>query len=240
MAKYKRYSKDAGYSYSLGIFLTIELLYHQPSQVIEVIVSSDTDTSKGVQKIEALCHSHNIPITTNDKVINSLSPKGNCFAIGIFKTYQQQVVATENHLVLVNPSDSGNLGTMMRAALGFNIKNLVIIRPAVDLFDPKTIRASMGSFFNLNFSHYETFEDYEQQHPTHSLYPFMLQAKAKLKEIVPIYPFSLIFGNEATGLDPSFIDKGTSIVIPHSHQIDSLNLAVAASVAMYEFTKETF
>ena len=46
---------------------------------------------------------------------------------------------------------------------------------------------------------------------------------------------SLIFGNEATGLDDSFAHIGTSIIIKHTDRIDSLNLTIAAGIAMYQF-----
>jgi RNA methyltransferase, TrmH family len=237
MAKYKRYKKDLGYSYTLGFFLTIELLMNKPDHVIEVIISSDTNDQEGLQKVNFLCQKHQISLTVSDKQINILSPKGNCYAIGVFKLYEEEISQAQNHLVLVNPSDSGNLGTMIRTALGFNINNLAIIRPGVDIFDPKAIRASMGSLFSINFSYYDSFEDYEKQHSNH-LYPFMLQAKQKLQEVEVQSPFALVFGNEATGLDSSFLDKGTSLIIPHSNRIDSLNLSIAASIAMYEFTKQ--
>jgi RNA methyltransferase, TrmH family len=240
MAKYKRYKKEWGYSYTLGFFLTIELLINKPEQVLEVIISSETNDQDGLHKVNELCLKHHIPVTISDKQINILSPKGNCYAVGVFKLYEETIEKGDHHLVLVNPSDSGNLGTMIRTALGFNITNLAIIRPGVDIFDPKTIRASMGSLFSIQFTYYDSFEDYEKTHQKHHLYPFMLQAKQKLQEVEPQNPFSLVFGNEATGLDATFLSKGTSLIIPHSNRIDSLNLSIAASLAMYEFTKRQF
>ena len=53
-------------------------------------------------------------------------------------------------------------------------------------------------------------------------------------------PFSLIFGNEATGLPASFASVGTPVRIDHGPDIDSLNLPIAASIAMYESTKGKF
>ena len=53
-----------------------------------------------------------------------------------------------NHVVLVNPGDMGNMGTIIRTMLGFNYSNLAIIKPGVDVFDPRVIRASMGALFN--------------------------------------------------------------------------------------------
>ena len=48
---------------------------------------------------------------------------------------------------------------------------------------------------------------------------------------------SLVFGNEASGLPDAFAQMGVSTLIPHSHQIDSLNLAIAAGIGMYAFTR---
>lgn len=238
--KYKHYKKENGYSYTLGIFLTIELLQNKPEKVIEVLIKGDTTDSQGIDKIKIICEKNNIPYRVDDKIIERLSPKGNTYALGVFTTYNDPIESNANHIVMVNPSDSGNLGTIIRAALGFQINNLAIIRPAVDIFDPKTIRASMGSLFSMNFTYYNSFDEYQKQHKNHHFYPFMLKAKKKLKEVVPEKPFGLVFGNEATGLDDQFLDFGMSVIIPHAQTIDSLNLSVAASIAMYEFTKEAF
>ena len=50
--------------------------------------------------------------------------------------------------------------------------------------------------------------------------------------------FSLVFGNEAKGLDDSFLKEGTSVVIKHTNNIDSLNLPIAVGIAIYEFSKK--
>ena len=61
-----------------------------------------------------------------------------------------------------------------------------------------------------------------------------------LHDVKPQGKFSLIFGNEATGLPHEFSKIGKSVIIPHSDRIDSLNLPIAASIAMYEATKADF
>ena len=48
----------------------------------------------------------------------------------------------------------GNLGTIMRTMVGFGMEDLAIIRPGVDAYDPKVIRASMGSIFHLRFAYF--------------------------------------------------------------------------------------
>ena len=128
----------------------------------------------------------------------------------------------------------------MRSALGFGMNQMAIIRPAVDAFDPKVVRASMGAIFSTDFVYFESFEEYQKQFGERELYPFMLDAKRSLHQVKPQGKFSLIFGNEATGLPAEFASIGTSVIIPHSDRIDSLNLPIAASIAMYEATKASF
>jgi len=232
----KTYKKDAEYSYTLGAFPTIELLKTRPEEVLEVYVHS---TFTDVATIEALAKPYGIPILRQDKIINKLSDKENCFVVGILKKYKDILQKDQSHVVLVNPSNMGNMGTIIRTAIGFGIKNLAIISPGVDVFHPKTIRASMGALFRINCQYFSSFEEYEAAYPAHEIFCFMLNAKRQLTINNCPKPelFSLVFGNEATGLDDSYLQKGTSIIIPQSEEVDSLNITIAAGVGMYLFTQ---
>lgn len=233
----KPYKKDAEYSYTLGAFPTIELLKTRPEEVIEIYVHS---TYTDVPMLEELAKPYGIPVLVKDKMINKLSDKENCFVVGVFKKYQDTLDKNKSHVVLVNPSNMGNMGTIIRTAIGFGIKNLAIISPGVDVFHPKTIRASMGALFRINCRYFASFEEYEAEYDKHEVFCFMLNAKRQLtvKNCPKPELFSLVFGNEATGLDNSYLEKGTSIIIPQSEEVDSLNITIAAGVGMYLFTQQ--
>ena len=119
------------------------------------------------------------------------------------------------------------------------MRNVAFVRPCVDVFDPHVLRASMGAFFGLNIRTYECFEDYLADYPGRVLYPFMLDGARTLEEVAAeaAAPFSLVFGNEQTGLPSGFARLGQSVFIPQSDAIDSLNLAVAVSIGAYAFTR---
>lgn len=236
----KRYKREDEVSYALGITLTFELLKFAPEYATKVYIHTAMQRGEAFDKLEALCKELKIPMEFGDKPFNILSQKENCFCIGEFKKFSRKVEKNTNHVVLHNPSNAGNMGTIMRSAAGFGITNLVIITPAVDQFDPKTVRASMGAVFHLNISLFSSFEEYEKEYGNREMYPFMLKAKKKLSELTVKEPYSLIFGNEATGLPDSFLEVGTSVIISHSKRIDSLNLPIAASIALYEATKKDF
>lgn len=239
MASYKRYRKDSQVSYSLGITLTFELLKFQPQQVTRVFIHSAMKEGDTLDKLLSLCKELGIEVVYTDKIFHVMSQKENCYVIGEFRKYTGVLGKNHSHIVLVNPSNAGNMGTIMRSALGFGLNQMAIIRPAVDAFDPKVIRASMGAIFSTEFVYFNTFEEYRERYGSRELYPFMLDAKMRLHDVSPEGTFSLIFGNEATGLPEEFSQVGQSVIIPHSDKIDSLNLPIAASIAMYETTKKS-
>ena len=240
MATYKRYRKEDSVSYSLGITLTFELLKFKTEYVNRVFVHSAMKQGDTLDKLLKLCKDSDIEVVYADKIFNVLSQKDNCYVIGEFRKFESELDKDSSHIVLVNPSNAGNMGTIMRSALGFGMNSMAIIRPAVDAFDPKVVRASMGAIFSTEFVYFDTFDEYMKKYGDRELYPFMLDAKIKLHDVRPQGKFSLIFGNEATGLPHEFSKIGKSVIIPHSDKIDSLNLPIAASIAMYEATKADF
>ena len=138
--------------------------------------------------------------------------------------------------LLHQPGDSGNVGTILRTALGFGIEDVALIRPCVDVFDPKTVRASMGSLFRLRVRVYPDFETYREEMGERDYYPFMLDASIPLTEALeqPVRSRrTLIFGNEGHGLPPFFASVGQPVRIPSNEKVDSLNLAIAAGIGIY-------
>ena len=239
MGKIQRYKHDLDVSYALGATLTFELLKSRPELVTRVFLKSTLEDTESSAKLKALCSEHGISYETNDKAFNILSPKGNCFVIGEFKKTEQRL-EDRSHIVLVNPSDAGNLGTIIRTAAGFGITDIAIIRNAVDLYDPRTIRSSMGAAFHVRVEYFDTIGDYCRRFPDNERYAFMLTASIPITEVSIREPYSLIFGNEATGLPDEYAGFCTPVVIKHSDAIDSLNLPMAAGIAMYEFTKDSW
>lgn len=235
----KVYKKDDDTSYTLGVFPTIELLKTRPEDVVRVVVHSSIEQNKGYPLIQELCNEHHIHIDIHDKTIDKLSPKNNCFAIGIFKKYTCEL-EDKNHVVLVNPMDMGNMGTMMRTMLGFGYKNLVIVRPAVDVFDPKVVRASMGAIFHLNVKYYQDFETYYEEYKNHEFYPLMLKGAKNIHQVESHQVHSLVFGNESSGLPDDYLKYGQSVFIPHSENIDSLNLSMALGLTLFHFSASEF
>ena len=156
---------------------------------------------------------NNVEMVINDKLLDKLSNKENCYVAAIFNKYSMNLNKNNKHLVLVNPMNMGNFGTIIRSALGFGFTDIAVIKPAIDIFDPKVIRSAMGSFFSCNIKYFNTIEEYNNE------------------------LFSLVFGNESSGLPISYLNDD-SIIISHSNKIDSLNLPMAVTIALYEVNKQ--
>lgn len=232
----KSYKKSFEYSYSFGMFPTIELIKSRPDKVIKVLVSSDYKSESNTDIFE-ICKKYNIKTEINDKAIRRISDKENNFVVGVFDKYSCNLEKNSSHVVLVNPGNMGNMGTIIRTLTGFGLNDLAVISPGVDVFDPKVIRASMGSLFRINFEYFDSFSNYKEKFNNRKMYTFMLDGAISLKDVHHDSKehFSLIFGNEATGLDASFASLGTSVLIKHTDRIDSLNLTIAAGIALYHF-----
>jgi TrmH family RNA methyltransferase len=150
----------------------------------------------------------------------------------VFRKYQCSLEKETNHVVLDGIQDKGNLGTILRSMVGFGFADLAIIKPAVDIFDPKVIKASMGALFSLRFSYFSTFSDYQKAFPR-KYYPFMTDAAISLEQVAFEQPYSLIFGSESEGLNSTYKGIGQTVKIPQSDKIDSLNLSISVGVGLF-------
>jgi len=228
------YKKDSPYSYAAGAYATIELLATRPEHVERVVIHS---AYRDTERLLQLCDEKSITVQHDDRVFKRINQKENTYVLGIFSKYFCKLAIDAPHVVLVNPSDMGNLGTVLRVLAGFNITNLAIITPAADIWHPKTIRASMGALFRLKVEQFASFKAYHERYSLHKMYPFMLNGEKLLTlESCPrAERYSLIFGNEAAGLPEWFRHVGTSIRLPQSEMVDSLNLSVAVGIGVFLF-----
>lgn len=198
----ERYKSSDEYSYILGISLTIEALKKVPEKILKVYTSSKAIKNEQFNHLIELTDKYNIEVIEDDKVIEKLSVKENCYGIGVFKKFYNEL-NTNKHIVLYKFSDFGELGTIFRSAVSFNFKDVVLIDSSIDYFDPKTVRASMGSIFHLNIKEYKTFNEYFKDYK-YNLYPFISSGKKELSSLELKKPYSLIIPQNYYDLDNIF------------------------------------
>ncbi len=238
MPPLKPYAEELPYSYAPGVFPSLELMRARPAQARRLLLSEKAmDGGEGVCKLRDICRELGVRAEVADKALSRISGKQNCFAAVVFEKWQAQLDGEAPQGVSHHPRDEGNLGTIQRTLLGLGIRDIAVIRPAADVFAPKVVRATMGAIFSLRVKQYNDFADYRAEHPAHALYPFMLDGSVLLEQAVSAVqrPYALVFGNEGAGLPPEFAAMGTPVRIPHSGEIDSLNLSIAVAIGAYAF-----
>lgn len=241
MASLQSYKKELTYSYAPGIFPSLEAVLKRKEQCMRLLVHSKGEKSDGIQKLIDLCLGASIRIEEADRMLSKISAKGNVYCAMVFNKFEDELDKDAPHLVLHQLSDGGNIGTLLRTALGFDYRNIALITPCADIFDPHGIRSSMGAAFSLNISHFESFSTYQKKYFNHQLYPFMLDGSKELEEAVAGHEgkkYSLILGNEGKGLPKEFAQTGMPVRIDHNSEIDSLNVAVAGAIGMYAFSQK--
>lgn len=235
----KKYKKESDCSYTLGPFPTFELLLHRPKQAKAVYYE---ESFREKEKLLRLCEEKGVPCFCWKKALDRISQKEICYAAGEFAKYPGKLHGERPHVALVEPSDMGNLGTIERTLLGFGIRDLAIVgNTAADVWNPKAVRASMGALFQLEIEFFADFSAYLKTYgASRSIFPFMLDGGTVLTpESCPkAEKYTLVFGNEASGLPPEFQTYGKSLFIPQSDAVDSLNLAVSVAVGAYLFTQK--
>ena len=145
----------------------------------------------------------------------------------------------KNAIVLENLQDPGNVGTVIRTANAFNIDAVILVGACADLYNPKTVRASMGAIFRQTVYSMSIDElcDFTKKQKL-PLYGAALSDKASDLRGVSVKNAAVAIGSEGRGLSDSFraVCDG-EIIIPMNPDSESLNAAIAASVIMWEMSR---
>ena len=136
--------------------------------------------------------------------------------------------------------DPGNVGTLIRSALAFNYDKIYVSESTVDVYNEKVIRASQGAIFKINVVKKELSEIYRilKNNEFEILVTSLTNNSIYLEEMEKKEKFAIVLGNEGNGVSEVSLKNATSIVkIRMSDKIDSLNVAVAGSIIMYNLVE---
>ncbi|MBQ0036557.1 MAG: hypothetical protein KBT35_06540 [Firmicutes bacterium] len=223
METYKTTDKT---SYCLGMSLTIEALLHVPKYIEKIVLSSKANKNNQLEYLIQLCELNSIIPVYDDAIIEKLSIKENCYCIGIFNKFYN-TLDSNKHIVLYEFNDFGELGTIFRSAVSFNFHDIVIVNSDIDYFDPRCIRASMGSIFHCNIIRYDNLMDYINDYPEHFIYPFVPNGGHELSELHAFEPYSVIIPQEYRGLCKEFKE---GYYIKHKN-LNEMSLSSLSSIA---------
>ena len=143
-------------------------------------------------------------------------------------------------VALLEPADPGNLGTIIRTADAVGASGLFLLGPSADPYDPAALRASMGATFGMPLVRC-AWEEFAAWHAVSGAYLLGTsdQAPAHFQALRYPQPLVLLMGSERQGLTPAQQASCQHVVaIPMHGRADSLNLAVATGVLLYELLRQ--
>ena len=144
-------------------------------------------------------------------------------------------------ILLEDLQDPGNLGTILRAGEGSGVDGIIMTRQTADIFNPKVIRATMGSIYRVPFFIVENLGatiDFLQKK---GVVVYAAHLDESVDYDVPDYtkPTAFLIGNEGNGLRRETAEHAAQYIkIPMEGQVESLNAAVATTILMYEAARQ--
>lgn len=135
--------------------------------------------------------------------------------------------------------DPGNLGTIIRSAVAFNIDTIILGKGTVDAYNSKVVRGSQGMLFHMNIIEADLQEILSDlQEKSYQIMGTKVTHGKSLKNIEKIEKFVIIMGNEGNGMSDEVTELCDSFIyIDMNETCESLNVGVATSIILYELDK---
>ncbi len=187
--------------------------------------------------VEGYCFETNLEkVVVSSEVMKKISSLDNPPKVmGLCKMKEEKEIG-KKVVILDDIQDPGNLGTIIRSSLAFNIDTIVLSLNTVDLYNPKVIRATQGMMFNINIIRKNLVDIInELKDNNYTIYTTDVNNGTNLKEIEKVDKYALIMGNEGNGVSSEISSMAEKkININTNKKVESLNVGVATSIILYE------
>lgn len=246
--KKKRKSRDEE-----KVFLAegVRMFREAPTEILKEVYVSESFYKKErnvMDKLAADCRGRQIFVevlsdTVFDYVSDTRTPQGIlCVAGQMRYTLDRTVQGEAPHIVVLDHlQDPGNLGTIFRTAEGAGVTGIIMDRECVDIYNPKTIRSTMGSVYRMPFCYAGNLAEavgFLKERGIR-IYAAHLEGTRDYDKENYCRPCAFLIGNEGNGLSKEIADLAdTYIKIPMKGQVESLNAAIAASLLMFEAARQ--
>ena len=222
-----------------GVHLAGEWLKTFGSPDICVFLSSSKSIE--VKQIVQKCKDLNTEIIELEaKIYSKISPViegvGILFVVKIQEN--QCVDFCEDVIILDRIQDPGNFGTILRSAVGFGAKQIICSKGTVSAWSPKVLRSGMGAHFKLQILENQDLNEVILKVET-PIFATSLQAEKSIYDENFTTKTAWIFGNEGAGVSLELLSKvKNQVIIPQVGEIESLNVAMAATVCLAEQARQ--
>lgn len=166
------------------------------------------------------------------KLSNTQSPQK---IIGLCRKIEEKEIGNKV-LILEDLQDPGNLGTIIRSSVAFNVDTIIVSNNTVDIYNDKVLRSSEGMLFHINIVKRNISNILDELHSSeYVLYGTKVDDGTNIKDIEVNDKFAVIMGNEGAGVSNDTLDKCDKyLYIPMNSNCESLNVGVATSIILYE------
>lgn len=194
------------------------------------------------QKIESSYRLINVPRELYKEISDTENPQG-VLAVSKFNVEDVKNIDMDEKpfvLLLDKVQDPGNLGTIIRSADAFGVHGIILTEGCVDIYNPKVVRATMGSIFRVAIYHeenaIETVKSLKEKGM--KIFSTSLDESEDLQNVDFKESSMFIIGNESQGVSRPLNDLADKLIrIPMIGEAESLNVAIATSIIMYEAMK---
>lgn len=158
--------------------------------------------------------------------------------IGICKK-KNDIIKGKHILILDNIQDPGNLGTIIRSAVAFDIDTIILSKIGVDLYNSKVIRATQGMIFNINIVTSDLKEEVNKlKEKGYKILTTRVDGGKLIRNLEKIDKFAIIIGNEGQGVSKELQNLSDEFIyIKMNEKCESLNAGVATSIILYELSR---
>ncbi len=208
-------------------------------RILEVYVSESYIEKNGIsEKLNTVGYE-----TVTDEVFKKISdtkaPQGILCVLKQYAYTLDDLFKKKNPVLVLleDIQDPGNLGTILRTGEGAGIDGVIMSRETVDIYNPKVIRATMGSVYRMPFIYVNSLTETIDllQKKGISVYAAHLKGKNYYDSFDFVKGTAFLIGNEGNGLNKETADKADSYLkIPMEGKVESLNAAMATGLLMYE------
>lgn len=174
----------------------------------------------------------------SNSVLKYLSELETPTMIGVCEKIEETALG-DKILVLDDIQDPGNLGTIIRSAVAFDIDTIVLSSNTVDLYNSKVIRASQGMIFGVNIVKRDLLNFIKElKENNYQIYATKVNGGKSLKDVEKPKKFAIIMGNEGAGVKVELLNLADQyLYIDMNKKCESLNVGVATSIILYELSK---
>lgn len=178
-----------------------------------------------------------------NKMCDTKTPQGILCVVSMPEYRLDEMLKADGglYLILEDIQDPGNLGTMVRTGEGAGLAGVIMSSHTVDIFNPKTIRATMGSIYRVPFVYVDDLAESVRAVKAAGIktYAAHLEGKAAYDKEDYSKAAAFLIGNEGNGLSRETAELADKYVrIPMQGKVESLNAAIAAALFMYEAARQ--